>query len=241
MTNPPAKRKAGFTLIELLVCLSIIALLVAFLFPAQRRAREPARRSQCKHNFKQIVIALHNYAEKHGAFPPAYTVDAEGNRLHSWRTLILPYLDQEALYKRIDLSKPWNDPANAEAFKSNIYVYQCPSSSVPANHTAYLAMVGENGSLHPTKPRPLAEITDGATNTLLVIEVPPSQAVHWMSPMDADEEVLLDISPTTELPHTGGFHAAFADGRVTFLSAELDQETRKALASIAGNDKVGDY
>ena len=86
-------------------------------------------------NLKQIELALFNYESTYHALPPAYTVDAEGNALHSWRTLILPYLDQTQLYEKIDLSKPWNDPVNAEAFNTRVPVFQCPSTAHKDNNT----------------------------------------------------------------------------------------------------------
>ena len=241
MTNVPSKPRRGFTLLEALVVLSIILILIAFIQPAHRGSSQAARRSACKNNLKQIGIALHNYVDVHGALPPAYTVDENGNPLHSWRTLILPYLNQKPLYDRIDLSKPWNDPANAEAFHSHIPQYHCPSDDGPANHTTYLAIVGENHSFHPVEPRRLSEISDSRMETLLVIEAGPSQAVHWMAPMDADEGMLLSISPTAELPHAGGFQALLADGSVYFLQADTPAETRRALASIAGKESVGEF
>jgi type II secretory pathway pseudopilin PulG len=112
--EPPTKRR--FTLVELLVVLGVIAILIALLLPMRRSAGEASRRSMCSNNLKQIGIALHNYADEYGAFPPAYTVDAEGKPLHSWRTLILPFIEQGPLYEKIDLSKPWDDPANKEAY-----------------------------------------------------------------------------------------------------------------------------
>ena len=113
----PLSRRSAFTLIELLVVLLVLAVAVVLFFPPQRMAREAARRTQCKNNLKQIGLALHNYHDEYGAFPPAYTVDADGKPLHSWRTLLLPYLDQRPLYATIDLTKAWDDPANAEACK----------------------------------------------------------------------------------------------------------------------------
>ncbi len=94
--------------------------------------------------------------------PPAYTVDAKGRPLHSWRTLILPYLEQEPLYQMIDLSKPWNDPANAKALETSLPVFRCPEAVGPRNTTTYLAIVGPNGCLIPKESRRLAEITDAS-------------------------------------------------------------------------------
>src|SRR5437016_2000216 len=105
-----------FKFVELLAGLAIFMLLIALLIPATRSSARPAaRRAQCVNNLKQIAQALLNYEQAYGALPPAYTVDAKGRPLHSWRTLILPYLEQEPLYRTIDLSKPWNDPANVRA------------------------------------------------------------------------------------------------------------------------------
>jgi len=242
LLNSSSKPKSGFTILELLITLSIIVILAALFWPATRGSREGARRSQCKNNLKQIGIALHNYHDVYDAFPPAYTVDAEGNRLQSWRTLILPYLDYKALYDQIDLSKPWDAPANAEAFKVSLPVYQCPNASgyCPENHTTYLAVVTSESCLRPEKSASLSEVEDGTWNTLMVMEVHAEKAVHWMSPRDASEEQFLSFSPETKLPHEGGFQVAFVDGSVHFVSAELSASKRRALVTISGNDEVAE-
>ena len=106
--------RRGMTLGECIIATGIVMLIglvaVALLLPSVRRAREPARRSQCKNNLKQIWLALHNYHDEYQAFPPAYTVDAEGQPLHSWRTLILPYMDQKPLYDKLDLTHKGTRP-----------------------------------------------------------------------------------------------------------------------------------
>jgi hypothetical protein len=228
-------------LMTLLTVLAIGAVVIAMMLPAVRRGREPARRSQCKNNLKQIGLALHNYKDEYHAFPPAYTVDADGKPLHSWRTLILPYLDQQALYARIDLSKPWDDPANAEAFKTPVLVYCCPSNPGPSDHTTYLACVGEHACFRRTEPRPISEITDGLSNSLMVVEVPLDRAVPWMSPQDADEALLLSVGKGSKLAHAGGMDAALCDGSIRFLSAEMPAATRRALFSVARGDIPGNF
>ena len=235
------KKRKRLSLLDIVVLIGIVAVLVALLYPSTRSAPSGGRRTQCRNNLKMIALALHFYHDVYAAFPPAYTVDENGQRLHSWRTLILPWMEQDELYKKIDLSKPWDHPTNAEAFKTTPQTFRCPSSELPQGFTTYLAVVGENACFHPTKPRAISEITDGTSNTLMVIEVPLKQAVHWMSPHDADEQMVLNISPTKKLAHIGGVQAALADGSVRFLSETLAPETRRAVISINGKEVVGEF
>ena len=234
-------KRRGSWVAETLVTLAILAILTALFLPATRTPREASRRSQCKNNLKQIGIALHNYHEDHGAFPPAYTMDANGQPLHSWRTLILPYLDQKGLYEIIDLSKPWNDPANAEAFATHMTVYVCPSTDVPEGHTTYQAMVGPECAFRPTEPQRFQDMKDGSSNTVLVMETSRAAAVHWMDPRDSARQFFLSPSQETMLDHTGGFHTLLGDGTVRFITENVSIETRKALSTIAGEETVGEF
>lgn len=94
------KRRLGFTLIELLVVIAIIAVLIALLLPAVQQAREAARRTQCKNNFKQIGLALHNYHDTFNGFPLGVTTSAQGGWGHSFWIGLLPYVDQAPLYNQ---------------------------------------------------------------------------------------------------------------------------------------------
>jgi type II secretory pathway pseudopilin PulG len=232
---------AGFTLIELAVAFVIVAVLIALFLPATRTPREASRRTQCKNNLKQIGLALHNYHDTWGAFPPAYTVDSGGRPLHSWRTLILPYLDQATLFNRIDLSKPWDDRVNAEAFQTKISTYACPSSPTLGDKSVYLAVVTDRSCLGPGRSRQVNEITDGTSNTIIVIEVPHDQAVPWYAPQDADAAVLQSFGSTSKETHVGGRHSLMADGAVRFISQNLDQQTFEALLTAASGDTVGEF
>jgi prepilin-type N-terminal cleavage/methylation domain-containing protein len=228
----------AFSLIEVLVVLAIIGVLIAFFLPATQRARPAAQRTQCRNNLKQIGLALHNYHDQYGAFPPVYTVDSEGQPLHSWRTLLLPYLDQAVLYERLDLSKPWNDPVNAEAFKTTVPVYQCPSSREPRPKTTYLAIRTDNSVWQTSGEVTLKDITDGTSNTLFVVEVPEEYAVPWMEPRDGNIATVFAFLNADKLVHTGGVHVLIADGAVRFLSANMQADTLRALLTKDGGETV---
>jgi len=242
-TSPVSKastRRRGITLFQVLMVIVILGMVVALLLPAQRRVRPATYRAICKNNLKQIGLALHNYHDTFHAFPPAYTVDADGKPLHSWRALILPFLDQQNLYETIDLSKPWDDQANSEAHETVMQPYRCSSlnADVPQGHTTYLAVVTPGSCLRPVEPRSMSDITDDPGDTLVVIEVDSKHSVHWMSPVDADDALVLGMNPKSKLAHTGGVNALYVDGRVMFLGWESTAADRKARISIAGDDQT---
>ncbi len=237
-SSPRPKPQRRFTLVELLVCLAIIVVLVALLLPAVRTAGPAARRAQCTNNLKQIALALHNYVQEFNALPPAHTVDAQGRPLHSWRTLMLPYLEQQALYRSVDLAKPWNDPANATALNARIGTFYCPAATGKENMTSYLGIVGPDFCFLPTGSRRLSEIVDGTASTIMVLEAGDENAVPWMAPVDADDSVVLRFGPTSILHHEGGTNASFVDGSVRFLKSSIGAPARRALMTIAGNEQL---
>jgi len=127
---PPLKKRIaprGFTLVELLVVITIIGILIALLLPAVQAAREAARRMQCTNNLKQFGLALHNYHLTHKVFP--YGAGG-GGTWWSWSALILPFIEQNAIYDQIDFDKPYNavHPVNNDVMKNFIAAYQCPSA-----------------------------------------------------------------------------------------------------------------
>ena len=136
------KKRSAFTLIELLVVIAIIAVLIGLLVPAVQKVREAANRMSCTNNLKQYGLALHNYASTYGCFPTggegtqmsgggAY---GAGFDLHSTHTIILPFLEQEAVYKLINLGLRYDDVnQNATPFKTPIKTFICPSN--PAGGT----------------------------------------------------------------------------------------------------------
>lgn len=215
---------------------AVLALLVALLLPATRSAREAGRRNTCSNNLKQIGLALLNYEAVHHALPPAYTVDDGGKPLHSWRTLILPFMEREDLYRQIDLSKAWDDPANRSVFDTPVQPYRCPSAACPVTHTTYLAVVAPGGCFRPTQVRKLSEITDDPNLTVMVMETAPERAIHWMCPTDATDAEIVDFDAVGELAHPGVAQAVSVAGSVLIVSDRLAPEKLRALISIAGHD-----
>jgi type II secretory pathway pseudopilin PulG len=239
-TESPAPEKPvyRFRLVELLVVVGVIVLLIALLLPTVRSAGPAARRSMCSNNLKHIGLALHTYTDTYGSLPPAYTVDAAGNRLHSWRTLILPFAEQQLLYDKIDLTKPWDDPANQAAREAPIGVYQCPSAALPQGSTTYLAIVTPASAMPGATPLALADIADGTGQTLLVFEVNAQHAVHWMDPTDASEAMVVNFAAGESLSHPGGTQALLADGTVRFWSTSAKPAELRAMITAAGGEEI---
>lgn len=231
-------KRAAFTLVELLVVLIIIAMLVALLQPTDRgSSREHLRQSKCQNNLKQIGLALLTYANEHGTLPPAYTTDADGKPLHSWRTLILPYLEEATLFKKIDLTKPWDDPVNAAAAKAIVPVFECPSAAVERPRTTYFAVVTPNSCLRADSPRRLSDIKD-KSKAILVIEVDADHAVPWVQPVDADEQLFFATTQSERHSHPGIFHAVFADGHVEAISTETPPEELREMLGIPSTNQA---
>lgn len=188
-----------------------------------------------------IGLALHLYHDTWHTFPPAYTVDAEGRRLHSWRVLLLPYLDRNDVYEKIDLNKPWDDPVHSELRKTAIAPFICPSNPSLPSRTSYLAVVGDELAFTGEHPQKISDFTDGAGETITVIEVSEGQSIEWMDPHDADEPMFLSFVQTEKTSHTGGGHVLLADGAVRFVSSKTPVETRRALLTRSAHDSVGEF
>src|ERR1700722_4131902 len=130
------RRRDGFTLTELLVVLAVVTILIAILLPAVQQAREAARYATCRNNMRQIGLALHNYEIVNKVLPPSSTSDIQFGvwssnptqyHLHSWASMILPYMEQQPLQKQIDYNVSSLDKKNQQVASQVLPVYRCPS------------------------------------------------------------------------------------------------------------------
>jgi Protein of unknown function (DUF1559) len=209
-----------------------------------RPARQAAMRSQCVNNEKQIGLAIHNYISVHGAFPPAFTQDKAGKPLLSWRVLILPYLEQDPLYKEFHLDEPWDSDHNKALISKIPVTYRCPTGNdnlTAQGKTRYLTPRGKATIFPGTETIKLRDVTDGTSNTIMVIDAGDANAVIWSKPDDWD----VDAEPDTAAvfrSHSGsqgnGSNFGIADGSIRFLSEKIKPAALKALLSRNGGEVI---
>ena len=216
-------RRRGFTLIELLVVIAIIAILIALLLPAVQQAREAARRTQCKNNLKQLGLALHNYESSFLVFPPSctsglnvgawmYSPAQPANpvtHLHSFASLILPYIDGANVYNTINYNLSAMDVSNRQIASTQLPFFLCPSytGTQYASDTLYTTTIGYDkyavrnyaamggrtafslsgapgtapeGILYPASKTGFRDIIDGSSNTIMLVETREEKVAPWI-------------------------------------------------------------
>ena len=208
------------------------AIAIGMLLPAVQKVREAAQRTSSINNLKQIALAMHNYNSTYGAFPAAAICDKKtGKPLLSWRVAILQYIEEEALYKQFKMDEPWDSEHNLKLAKNMPKIYFHPKANKPGDDkTHYRLFYGKGAAFELNKPSGLAQITDGSSNTLMVVEA--EESVVWTNPND------LAFDPAKALPKMlsidGKFSAAYCDGSVRTFKMPIDQEILKLL--IQKND-----
>jgi Protein of unknown function (DUF1559) len=213
-----------------------IGTLVGLLLPAVQSARQAARRVQSSNNLKQLSLAMLNFESAHKKFPSTVVVEkASGKPLLSWRVAILPYIEQAELYDQFHLEEAWDSPHNIKLIDKMPAVFKHPNRQLKPGHTIYVVPVNDQTALRSDEPTKMSSITDGTSNTILLVEAANEAAVPWTAPQDLDVDF---DNPVNKLvaPNTPGFQAAFCDGSVRYLSQLIDPNVLIALFTRAGGE-----
>lgn len=214
----------------------IVVLLVAALLILPSNSRTGGRagiRTQALNNIRNVSLAAFQYSIDHGQLPPAQTVDSEGHPLHSWRTLLLPYLDEQALYDSLNLTKPWDDPVNQHAWDRMPEVYQAPGHDLGVGMTAICAPVGSDHCFQRTIGRNRSDFSCPALQIIMLVQVSEKTAVHWMEPKDTAVEYLHAREESGSPFYDEVILMAFADGSVRVISMDVDDEILESMLSIS--------
>ena len=230
----PPRRLPILPLVVLTLLLLAAGLVVAGRI-AWRALEARHHRDLCAGQLHKISVALKNYADEHGVYPPAVVRDSQGRPMHSWRALILPHLEKDdaELHKEYHYDEPWDGPRNRQLADRMPQIYRCPEDPAALDsQTSYLALVdgatGEfaayptGGGNAPPKSPPMT--------AYLVVEVAES-GVGWMEPKDI--ALGKNSQPDKPLPahfgyHVGGGVAVDEDGATIVLP---DEELAKAIVA----------
>jgi len=212
------------------------------------------KRVHCRSNMKRILTALQDYHHEHGTFPPACIVDDNGKPMHSWRVLILPYMNRRDLYNQYDFNEPWDSPDNRELLSADRNPYHCPEQNAEGgSQTNYVAVVGPRTAWMGDEPSRFTDFVDGTSKTLMLVEVVDS-GIAWTEPRDLTyQQAVKGIRPGGGLAigsaHTFsnslfapelGAHLGYADGHTELLIRDVSSDQwREVLLLDDGKPTVG--
>jgi hypothetical protein len=242
LTNPPLKRDGA----ELIVTfdgssigsayVGAAAVGVGLLLPAVQKVREAAARMSSSNNLKQIALACMNYESAYGHLPNDIT-DANGKPILSWRVAILPFIEQGNLYNQFNLTEPWDSPNNKHLSKTMIKTYVSPQGGGGnlAGKTHYQGFVGPDTLFEPGKKIKLTDITDGTSNTILVVET--ADAVDWAKPGGIPFDQKKALPTLSSITENGIVQVALCDGSVRSLNLKTvrEQTIKDAITKSDGN------
>lgn len=225
------------------VCGIGLAVLVGTLWHNVNLARQAALHSSCSWPLGKLHLAMHSYHAVHGHFPPAYLTDKEGTPIHSWRVLVLPYMDEQELYDAYSFDEPWNGPNNIRLAHKMPKSYHCPSEPESDSMTNYVVIVGKDTAFPFDQPTSYEDFRDGRDNTILVAEIADSD-ILWSEPRDLAADTMSSTVNHESLPSISSARRqgprVNTTGRITAhsLSQNLDPETLKAFTTIAAGDEI---
>jgi hypothetical protein len=247
-------------LIEAVVLLGIIVFLLLLLLPAVNKLGPcGGNRVACANHLKHIGLALHNYSDMHLQFP-AGTIpnpNLEPNERLSWLVELLPYLEEDALYRQFDQSAAWDGEANLPLSHSSLRIFQCPAWKANPWETPYVGIAGVGsdaanrafgdpkiGVFGYDRRVAFADVKDGTSHTLMVLESTRDTDSWTRGGFTTVRGVIPEDKPYvgSSRPfggtHVAGSNALMMDGSVWTLSDRISPEVVEALATIAGGEKI---
>ena len=249
-----------FGLRTLLLVFAACAGILAMACPAVQQVREAARRTTCRNNLRQIVLAMHNYESACGHLPIGIETNADGTLRRSWRTRLYPSF-MESAQQFYDPNFAWDSPVNARLYDGTPVVatdkgggnprkvildpcphwcWCCPSDST--KRVNYSVVIGDKTAFPLNRAVKFDEITDGLENAIVAVESLSNSSI-WTEPGDIqfDEmKFLIGNTANGELSskHPNGVNVAFADGKIYFLENTIPADDLRALFTISGNESV---
>jgi prepilin-type N-terminal cleavage/methylation domain-containing protein len=255
-------RSAGFTLVEMLVVIAIIGILVGLMLPAVQAARESGRRIACANNLHQIGLGLHAFHDTHGSFPPGgierRSARYPKGRQLAWSAYLLPFIEQQDVYDRIDFRKAFDSEENAAAAATVISTYLCPSAARPTylvdgrGACDYGGIYGQRifgrndppkGAMIYDRRITIRDIIDGTAYTLIVSEDSGFHDGQWINALNVfDQAFAINQAPAFEndirSKHPGGAMGLFCDAAVRFLPEMMDLTTLAAICTRNGREVI---
>lgn len=200
---------------------------------AQQKARSAAQRMHSSNNLKQIGLALHNYHDTYGVFPPAVVKDKNGNALYSGRVLLLPFLDERGTYENFDKTKAWNSPENAAISQMAVPTFHDMASSNRSVTRCDFVFVTGQGTMFDGGKVKLLEVTDGLSNTIAVIGTSTGPG-NWAEPSDWNA----DTGTPPPSNHGDKIALLYGDGAVRMVPTDYFLANLRALCTRNGGEIV---
>jgi type II secretory pathway pseudopilin PulG len=236
---------AGIVLGSVGAALSTIAILIALLLPAVQAAREAARRVRTMNQLEVVGMALQAYASTTGneELPPQFLASADGKPLLSWRVLILPHLEEAALYERFKRDEPWDSPHNRQLIANMPDMFGSPNDSEnDGTRTSIVAVSGPGTPWPGAKAHSLSDVRNAQGNKILLV-VLADTGIVWTEPRDVTMDQLKNILEGPEqggprLPSVRGMLCLFADMHVEMLPSDTPWETIEGMLTSGGEQNA---